>query len=309
MSRRTRRRPPLTQTRVAALRSQLDAVLRSTDRQARLAADPVSFVHRYSDPADQEVAAVFASVLAYGRVAAFRPVIRAVLEVADGHGGPRAWVEAAENPDLLVSLAPLRYRWMQGTELASLARGVGRVVRDHGGLEPVFQGGRARGDDLGAGIVALRRAVMAGEGTDDWTALPRGLRYMLPHPASGSACKRWCMFMRWMVRPPHPGPDGIDLGIWSRSTSRLVIPLDTHVLRLSRFLRLTARRDGSWRTALQVTDALARIAPDDPLRYDFALAHLGISGLCKGGFHADVCPSCDLRAVCGEVPKKLRSTG
>ena len=155
----------------------------------------------------------------------------------------------------------------------------------------------------------MRQAVMAGEGTADWSSLPRGLRYMLPHPASGSACKRWCMFMRWMVRAPHAGPDGTDLGIWSGSPARLVIPLDTHVLRLARFLRLTRRTDGSWRTALQVTDALARITPDDPLRYDFALAHLGISGQCRGGFHPDVCPSCDLRPVCGELPKSLRSTG
>jgi uncharacterized protein (TIGR02757 family) len=99
-----------------------------------------------------------------------------------------------------------------------------------------------------------------------------------------------------MVRPRR---EGIDLGLWTtRRPAELVVPLDTHVLRLSRFLGLTARTDGSLRTALEVTARLRELDPDDPVRFEFALAHLGISGACKGYRHAEVCPTCPLQTVC-----------
>ncbi|MBW2258057.1 MAG: DUF2400 family protein, partial [Deltaproteobacteria bacterium] len=126
--------------------------------------------------------------------------------------------------------------------------------------------------------------------------LPRGFRTFLPSPTGGSACKRWNMFLRWMVRPPT---EGIDLGLWdSLPPSALVVPLDTHVLRIARLVGLTRRRDGSWRTAAEITANLRLLDPDDPVRFDFALAHLGISGACKGRRDEAVCSACPLRPVC-----------
>ncbi len=125
---------------------------------------------------------------------------------------------------------------------------------------------------------------------------PRGLRYLLPSPDGGSACKRWNLFLRWMVRPPR---EGVDLGIWTTwSPAGLVMPLDVHVHRVSRFLGLTTRNDTSWRTAEAITDALRRLDPEDPVRFDFALAHLGISGDCRGHHDPEVCASCPLEPVC-----------
>ena len=102
------------------------------------------------------------------------------------------------------------------------------------------------------------------------------------------------MLMRWMVRRESP-----DLGCWSHlDPADLVIPLDTHVSRISRFLGLTQRSDASWRTAEEVTTALRAFSPDDPVRYDFALAHLGISEGCLGYREVKVCSACPLEAVC-----------
>jgi uncharacterized protein (TIGR02757 family) len=118
---------------------------------------------------------------------------------------------------------------------------------------------------------------------------------MLTSPDDGSACKRLNLFLRWMVRPD----DGVDLGPWTALTpADLVVPLDVHVLRISRFLGLTRRSDASWRTACEVTDGLARLDPADPVRFDFALSHLGISGACRGARHPDACPLCPLDPVC-----------
>ena len=69
-----------------------------------------------------------------------------------------------------------------------------------------------------------------------------------------------------------------DLGLWNIPPSKLIIPLDVHIHRIAQLIGLTRRRDASWKTAVEITSNLRRIHPEDPIRYDFVLAHLGISG-------------------------------
>lgn len=279
----------------ARLREVLEDLYARLDVPARLAADPVSYPHRYRDPADREVAAVLAASLAYGRVAGFSAVLDRVFALADAAGGPASWVEAFDPGRHGPALRPLVYRWNRGDDLVLLLAALRRLRRGGRTLEAQLVGDPLP-DALDALIGAIRREAAAVAGADGFAALPRGFRTLLPTPADGSACKRWWMFLRWMIRPPT---EGIDLGLWrSRRPSELVVPLDTHVLRIARFLGLTRRRDGSGRTALEVTAALRRLDPDDPVRYDFAIAHLGISGACLGRRDARVCPQCALDAVC-----------
>jgi uncharacterized protein (TIGR02757 family) len=261
----------------------LRRLLAETDATARLAADPVSFVHRYTDRADREVMAVFAAGLAFGRVAAFFPVLKRISAAMDEVGGPArsAAVGLREG-----AIDGLFYRWVRAPDLLALLAAVGAVQRVHGSLEVPQREGSAR-EGLTALVAALRAELPA------TASKTRGLVALLSSPADGSACKRWCMFHRWMVRR-----DAVDLGLWARPPSTLVIPVDTHVLRLSRLLGLTARSDASWRTAEEITASLRAFDPEDPVRFDFALAHLGISGACRGRYVADVCPSCPLLAGC-----------
>jgi uncharacterized protein (TIGR02757 family) len=103
------------------------------------------------------------------------------------------------------------------------------------------------------------------------------------------------MFLRWVVRPA----DGLDLGLWSvLRPADLVIPLDTHVARIARRLRLTARRTPGWAMAREVTDSLRRVDAEDPLRFDFALAHFGMAGGCPPRLSAGLCDACPLRPGC-----------
>jgi uncharacterized protein (TIGR02757 family) len=123
----------------------------------------------------------------------------------------------------------------------------------------------------------------------------RRLLHLLPSPTRGSACKRPNLMLRWMVR----GPDGVDLGLWKGVPTRaLVIPLDTHVHRIARFVGLTRRADLSWRTAEEVTAGLRRLDADDPVRFDFPLSHLGISRRCTARPVPSSCAACPLREVC-----------
>ncbi len=258
------------------------------------------FVWRYRDPADQEIAGVFAAGLAFGRVDLFLPVLDALFTAMDAEGGPRAFVDRPADVRH-AALAPLRYRWTSGADLATMAGALGRTLARVGRLEHLFAGDGPLAPRLGAAIEALRDDVTAEAASQHtppprFSALPQGLRYLLPHPADGSGCKRWNLYLRWMVRP---ATEGVDVGIWSTLTPRdLVMPVDVHVGRLSRFLGLTARQDAGWRTAEEVTAALRAFDAEDPVRFDFALAHLGISGGCLGYRDAQACAPCALAPVC-----------
>jgi uncharacterized protein (TIGR02757 family) len=88
----------------------------------------------------------------------------------------------------------------------------------------------------------------------------------------------------------------IDFGLWRDiPENRLVIPLDTHIMRVSGCMGLTKRKSPGWKTALEITNALKQFDPDDPLKYDFALCHRGIQGLCG----KDKCEDCDLKEFKG----------
>lgn len=124
---------------------------------------------------------------------------------------------------------------------------------------------------------------------------PRGIYHLLPDPASGSPCKRWNLYLRWMVR----GPDALDVGIWKCLTpSQLILPLDTHTARICRNLQLTGRTVPSWSMAEEITKQLKRLDPEDPVRYDFSLAWLGISERCPRRGTPAHCRPCDLRTIC-----------
>jgi uncharacterized protein (TIGR02757 family) len=110
------------------------------------------------------------------------------------------------------------------------------------------------------------------------------------------------MFLRWVVRPA----DGIDLGIWQGvSPSQLVIPVDTHISRICSYLGFTSRRSADWRMALEITAALRQLDPVDPVKYDFSLAHLGISAGCNGADRLP-CLTCDIREICPQCGRLSR---
>jgi uncharacterized protein (TIGR02757 family) len=82
------------------------------------------------------------------------------------------------------------------------------------------------------------------------------------------------LFLRWMVRRDRVDPGGWD-GI---PCSNLIIPLDTHMHRISLALNLTKRKQANMNTALAITSCFKKIVPEDPVKYDFALTRLGIRG-------------------------------
>jgi uncharacterized protein (TIGR02757 family) len=293
------RRRPRPRRRSARLAPLLDRFERGFDSAARLSADPVEFPRRYADPGDAEVAGIVAACLAYGRADVFKVKVEQVL--AAGGPSPAAFAaRLAREPDARV-LDPFRYRFNTGEDVAALLAAVGWVRATHGSLGSRFAGLLG---EAASGKAPLREALT--RFAEELRSAPpaqeilrergvRGLRHLCPDPGAGGAAKRWNLYLRWMVR----GPDGVDLGIWRDvAPAVLVVPLDTHVARVARRLGLTRRKDLSWRTAEEVTAALRVADPLDPVRFDFALCHLGMSGRCPPRRTPERCAVCELSEGC-----------
>jgi uncharacterized protein (TIGR02757 family) len=283
---RRRLRPP----DIPALASHLHE-LEEAWRGKRLDSDPLLFPHRYERPDDREVAAFLASSLAFGRVAS----INASLERLFGALGPHPATTLRKRGGEGAAPDGFVHRWVDAGSLRPFLRAVGGTLREEGSLGALF----ASGDEGGADYVpALDRffSILRDRTGVPAGTLPRGLCFLLPAPAEGGACKRAHLFLRWMVRSGD-----VDLGLWKGggfSPARLLLPMDTHVHRISRYLGLTARPTADLRAAREATGWLSRIDPLDPVRFDWSLSRLGILAECVRDPRRSRCGDCAVRPVC-----------
>lgn len=289
----------LSAPRVAALRPALERLARTTDAAVRIGYDPVEIPRRYADASDAEVTGLVAAALAYGRADLFKPQIERVL-VAMGPRPARFAEDFARRPDAS-AFSGFRYRFNRPEDVAALVAAIGHLRALYGSLgarfTALFAGASGEVDPVRAALSIFAdelrtappaTALLASRGR-------RGLLHLLPDPRLAGACKRWNLYLRWMIR----GPDAVDLGLWRGvPRSALVIPLDTHVQRIARNLGLTRRADATWRTAAEITASLRAIDADDPVRFDFALCHLGMSGACPARRDARRCEVCELAVRC-----------
>jgi uncharacterized protein (TIGR02757 family) len=253
--------------------------------------DPISVVRPLAlDRRRAEVAGIFAATLAIGNTTAIRGAIGRLADLVDGDIGhlvdPR-WASRRA-----ARLASFRHRWIRGDQLDYLAARLTDFYRTEASLETVFLRG-LEADGFAGGIDRLAR-LLRGDGRSP--AAPKGYAELFPSPlAPGhSPAKRLTLFVRWMVRDLYP-----DLGWWRRvPTGELRVPLDQHVHWIAYNLGLTARRTRSWATVEEVSEALRRIDPIDPTKYDFVLCHTGISGDCPKERDIAVCGPCSVRPDC-----------
>ena len=284
----------------AELQAVLDRFLAAADGPALARADPVEIVRAHADPHDQEVVGMIVAALAYGRVASIKQKARSLL----GRLGPSP-AAAVDDGSAASAAGGFVHRFQRGEDLPRFLTALRAVRAAHGSLAAAFAAGiRPEEEDYGN---ALDRFVV---GLRDQIPPPlsHGEGYLLPRCGeTGGAAKRMWLYLRWMIR--QPGDQ--DLGAWRALTdtaldpSRLVIPLDTHVLRIGRYIGLTERRTNTLVTAREITAALRRLRPSDPLCYDIALCHLGISGQCPKRREVQMCGQCPIRAVCrlGRTPR------
>lgn len=274
------------------LRDCLEQILIKFPPVERIAADPVQFQRKFYDlqKSEKEIEAValFSAMLAYGSAAQFIKKIASIMESCNYEFLKLITSEPEK------TFPWVGYRMSTAEEISIFAYSIGRVIKKNTSLKNVFLRGYKKNSQIQEGLCELRNAIFT-EAETQISPVPHGIRHLLPDPAGGGCCKRWCMFLRWMVR----GNDGVDLGLWKEvPTSELIIPLDTHISKISRNLGLTSRKADDWKTALEISAKLKDCCPQDPIKYDFALCHLGIGGKCTYGKDAELCKKCMLSALC-----------
>jgi uncharacterized protein (TIGR02757 family) len=280
--------------RAARLHGPLERLYRDYDYDARIGSDAIQYPRRYPDPLDREIVALLSACLAYGRVSLFGPWLERLL----GWLGPapRAFVAGFDARRDAARLAPLHYRFTRGRDVAAAILAIRRLLDRHGTLRAAFVAGYSPDHpDVRPALQRFAASILEQDFRPvGMPRLTRGFRHLFPDPAAGGACKRWHLFLRWMVRREPP-----DFGDWREiPPAKLLIPLDTHIANMAHAIRLTTLRSRTGRMAADITETLRRLDAADPVKYDFALCHTRMRGDCLDRRDARVCPGCGLRPVC-----------
>lgn len=278
------------------LKSALEAFYGHYDLKQRIAHDPIQFPHRYNKPADRETAGFIASSLSYGRVDLFTSVLEKIVCITGA--SPYEFLLDFDVRKSAGLFEGIKYRMNTTKDIIAFLHLLSGMLRKYGTLGGFFKHAFSNDDpDIINALSKFVKAFYAGDTSVVYgkRVYPFGLLQMLPSPDKGSTCKRATMFLRWMVRTG----DGVDFGIWTFiPADKLIIPLDTHIARIARHLGLTQRKTTDMKTAIDITNHLKQFDPADPVKYDFALCHLGISGKCPAKRSKLLCLSCSLKDVC-----------
>ncbi|MDX9800388.1 MAG: TIGR02757 family protein [Spirochaetia bacterium] len=223
--------------------------------------DPLVFVRKYGNIKDREIAALIASAFALGRVELIMAAVEKVLSILSS---PFDDLYKMEFRDFEKLYDGFSYRFFKTSHLAGFLSGIGKLIKKYGSAGECF---KKHYEDKGVLVTAVHsfsRELIAG--------CERHPGILVTESWKGSAFKRFNLFLRWMVRS-----DNIDPGGWDFvKKSELIIPLDTHMMKIGSYIGLTGRNTPSLKTAMEITENLKKYDKIDPVRFDFSLTRLGI---------------------------------
>jgi uncharacterized protein (TIGR02757 family) len=275
--------------------------LYSTYDESFLASDPLELVHDFKKAADIEIAALITSSLAYGKVAQIKKSVRAVFHIMENK--PYAFTMGFEPRRDKNLFKGFIHRFNDGKDISCLIFMIRQMIEAEGSIEGFFLKGYDEADkNIKNALTSFTERTLKLDSANIYGTkelpLPKdaGVRYFFPSPAKGSGCKRLNLFLRWMIRSSD---DGLDLGVWKKiPPNKLIIPLDTHIGRIAKLIGLTEINTPSWRMAEEITESLARLDPEDPVKYDFALSRLGILDECPSRVDKLKCRACPIKGLC-----------
>jgi uncharacterized protein (TIGR02757 family) len=217
--------------------------------------DPLLIASRHKD----EFIALICALFAYGNV----PAIIKFLESLDFS------LLDADESTIEQALEYHYYRFQNAKDIQALFITLSRLKKEVGSLEPIFVSAYQKRSNVMDGLRTLLAYLY-----DSNAYRSRGYQFLLgtiPPINPQSPYKRWHMYLRWMVRKDH-----LDLGLWQGvDTKDLLVPLDTHTFSLGKKLGLIQRKSYDFKAVLELSHALQKIDPSDPVKYDFALYRLG----------------------------------
>ncbi len=226
--------------------------------------DPISIPHRFSKQQDIEIAGFIAAIFSWGNRQTIINKSTEFLGLMDN--APHDFLLNHQESHLKRFLT-FKHRTFQPTDALYFIEFLSHQYRTSGSLEDLFVTNdprmEARLNHFAASFFAMADA-------------PDRTRKHIPCPARKSTCKRINMYLRWMVRNDDKG---VDFGLWKRiSPTDLICPIDVHVSTVARTFGLLTRKQNDWLAAIQLTENLRKMDPDDPVKYDFALFGMGVNG-------------------------------
>jgi uncharacterized protein (TIGR02757 family) len=239
--------------------------------KSKLEPDPLQFPHLFEDEKDIEVMAFIASVFAYGNVKQIINSLNTFLLIANNR--PFKFISnISVNKNLPTNFV---HRFYSTKDILHLFQLLNLAYDENGSLKNLFLLGYDSEDENVKNTITKFNQYFLTKAQKEFKKLSRGIVFMFPLPEKGSACKRMNLFLRWMVRK-----DELDFGLWKEiPTSKLIIPVDTHIARICKQLNLTKRKIVGWKMAEEITNNLKKFDPNDPIKYDFAICHIGMRKL------------------------------
>lgn len=243
-------------------KEEIDELVQTYETKEFFYDDPVGIPNRFSDKKDKEIAGFIASLVAYGRREVFLKKLAILFEIAQNE--PLNFILNFE-PEIL---GDFNYRFGKPDDFAQIFNIMRDLYEKEGGLEELFKYGYE--NQINENMFIPVTDYFYSKARDNSA---QGFRFMLPDARKGSAMKRMCMYLRWMVRK---GP--VDFGLWDfMPASDLYIPLDTHVARISREMGLLTRNANDFKSVIELTENLKKFDANDPAKYDFALFGYGVN--------------------------------
>lgn len=248
------------------LKGQLDQWVAQYNQPGFIEADPISVPKQFTKLQDIEIIAFWAAMLAWGQRKTIINKAQELIELMEGQ--PHAFILEHSEQDRERFLS-FKHRTFQATDTLYFLDFLQHHYRQHHSLEDAFARYlRTEDEHVGPALIGFHEYFFS------LPYAPQRTRKHVATPARKSSCKRLNMFLRWMVRRDDRG---VDFGLWQRiRPAQLLMPLDVHVERVARRLGLLARKQTDWQAVLELTAALRRFDPEDPVKYDFALFGLGV---------------------------------
>jgi uncharacterized protein (TIGR02757 family) len=252
------------------VRLQIESIYNKYHHPEYLKTDPLQLVHEFSRNSDREIAGLIVSILAYGRV---EMIIRNCEWIFNKTGKDLSgFVSSTTYNEKCRLFKGFKHRFNDHRDIALAFECISRTIKERGTIEGMFvEGSNATDGSIRTALDKFTKELKSY--ADRISDHGKSFDFLFTSPENGSACKRINMYLRWMARPN----DGIDLGVWRNvPTSSLVVPVDTHIAAVSRFLKLTKRETPDWTMAEEITGKLRMIDPEDPVRFDFSLCRAGM---------------------------------
>jgi uncharacterized protein (TIGR02757 family) len=243
------------------LKDFLDKKVDQYDQPSFIKDDPVCIPHMFSKKQDIEIAAFFASIFAWGNRTTIINKSKELMALMDN--APHQFITQHKETDLKKLLA-FKHRTFNTTDLLYFVAFLKHRYSKYTTLETAFT---MHGKTVEEMLTGFHHYFFSMD------EVPNRTKKHIATPEKNSTCKRLNMFLRWMVRRNSE----VDLGIWKKiQPSELICPIDLHVARVAKRFNLLHRKQTDWNAALELTEYLRTLDPEDPVKYDFALFGLGV---------------------------------